>query len=354
MKAQKDTKTGKWLIQYRYRDWQGKNVKSTKRGFATKREAEEWLRVFLTTKQDDCTMNFEEFVQLYYKDMATRLREHTMANKKHLIELKILPYFGKKPLCDIKPVDIRQWQAELMKMDYSPTYLRSIHNQISAIFNYAVKYYDLKSNPAAKAGSMGKNKAEAMQFWTKQEFEEFSNCLMDKQKSYVIFMTLYWTGLRIGELLALTRGDVNLEKKTISVSKSYQRLNKTDVITDPKTPKSNRVVYIPDFLVTDLKEYFETLYKVKDNERIFPLSKSFVESEMSRGAKLAGLPKIRVHDIRHSHASLLVEMGFSPLEVAERLGHEKVETTLNTYSHLYPNKQEKLANRLEEIYMVEL
>ena len=199
MKAEKDKKTGKWLIQYRYTDWQGKRRKSTKRGFATKREAEEWLRNFLITQKADFDMKFEDFWKMYCADMETHLREHTMRTKKYIVELKILPYFGNKRVNDITAADIRQWQNELIKMGYSPTYLKTINNQLSAIFNYAVRYYDLKSNPCAKAGSMGKSKAEEMDFWTGEEFRKFIDSVMNKRLSYMAFMTLYWTGMRLGD-----------------------------------------------------------------------------------------------------------------------------------------------------------
>ncbi len=345
MKAEKDKKTGKWLIQYRYTDWQRKRRKSTKRGFATQREAEEWLRNFLITQKADFDMKFENFWKMYYADMETRLREHTMRTKKYIVELKILPYFGNKRVNDITAADIRQWQNELIKIGYSPTYLKTINNQLSAIFNYAVRYYDLKSNPCAKAGSMGKSKAEEMDFWTGEEFRRFIDSVMNKRLSYMAFMTLYWTGMRLGELLALNPKDVDLEKRTISITKSYQRLGKKDVITPPKTPKSKRVITIPEFLAADIKDYMDSLYDLQENDRLFPITKYYLEHEMQRGIKESGVKRIRVHDLRHSHASMLIELGFSPLEIANRLGHEKVETTLNTYSHLYPNKQTKLAER---------
>ena len=354
MKAEKDKKTGKWLIQYRYTDWQGKRRKSTKRGFATKREAEEWLRNFLITQKADFDMKFEDFWKMYYVDMETRLREHTMRTKKYIVELKILPYFGNKRVNDITAADIRQWQNELIKMGYSPTYLKTINNQLSAIFNYAVRYYDLKSNPCAKAGSMGKSKAEEMDFWTGEEFRKFIDSVMNKRLSYMAFMTLYWTGMRMGELLALNPKDVDLEKKTISITKSYQRLGKKDVITPPKTPKSKRVITIPEFLVADIKDYMDSLYDLQEDDRLFPITKYYLEHEMQRGIKESGVKRIRVHDLRHSHASMLIELGFSPLEIANRLGHEKVETTLNTYAHLYPNKQTKLAERLDSEYKGDL
>ena len=354
MKAEKDKKTGKWLIQYRYTDWQGKRRKSTKRGFATKREAEEWLRNFLITQKADFDMKFENFWKMYYADMETRLREHTMRTKKYIVELKILPYFGNKRVNDITAADIRQWQNELIKIGYSPTYLKTINNQLSAIFNYAVRYYDLKSNPCAKAGSMGKSKAEEMDFWTGEEFRRFIDSVMNKRLSYMAFMTLYWTGMRLGELLALNPKDVDLEKRTTSITKSYQRLGKKDVITPPKTPKSKRVITIPEFLAADIKDYMDSLYDLQENDRLFPITKYYLEHEIQRGIKESGVKRIRVHDLRHSHASMLIELGFSPLEIANRLGHEKVETTLNTYSHLYPNKQTKLAERLDREYKGDL
>ena len=267
-----------------------------------------------------------------------------------ITELKILPYFGQKRINDIKAADIRNWQNELIKQGYSPTYLKTINNQLSAVFNYAVKYYDLKGNPCAKAGSMGKSKAEEMNFWTKEEFMQFIDSVMDKRQSYMAFMLLYWTGMRLGEVLALTPADIDFEKRTISITKSYQRLGKQDVITPPKTRKSKRIITIPEFLIADLQDYLSSLYEVKDTDRLLPVTKYYLEHEMKRGIKVSGVKKIRVHDLRHSHASLLVEMGFSPLEIADRLGHEKIETTLNTYSHLYPNKRTVLAEKLDVTY----
>ena len=252
MKAERDAKTGKWLIRYRYTDWQGNRKKSTKRGFNTKREAEEWLRKFLVTQQADFNMLFEDFIKIYYADMETRLREHTMRTKKYLIDLKLLPYFGKMKLNEIKAADIRKWQNELMQQGYALTYLRTINNQLAAIFNYAVKYYDLPNNPCRKAGSMGKGKADEMQFWTKEEFEQFIDVVMNKQQSYMAFMTLFWTGMRMGELLAIVVSDVDFQKRTISITKSYQRMGGRDVITEPKTPISKRVITIPQFLAIDL------------------------------------------------------------------------------------------------------
>ncbi|MCH5348719.1 MAG: site-specific integrase [Oscillospiraceae bacterium] len=353
MSVTKDTKTGKWMSQIRITDWQGKTVHKKKRGFSTKREALEWERDFISRNKGSVNMKFGDFLQVYLNDMSQRLKHSTLENKRYMIELKIAPYFSKMPINEIKPTDIRDWQNSLTSYrdekgnGYSQTYLKAINNQITAIFNYAVKYYDLRENPCHKAGSIGKKNADEMSFWTKPEFEQFIEAVKDKQLSYTLFMTLYYTGIREGEVLALTPADIDFDKKTITINKSYQRLNKEDIITTPKTPKSNRVIVIPQFLCDCLKDYISHCYELQPTDRLFPCTKYYLSHEMDRGCKKSGVKRIRVHDIRHSHASLLVEMGFSPLLIAERLGHEKVQTTMETYSHLYPNKQAEVAEKLD-------
>ncbi len=149
------------------------------------------------------------------------------------------------------------------------------------------------------------------------------------------------------ELLALTPQDIDFDNKVIRITKSYQRLEGKDVITDPKTPKSKRNVSMPDFLCEELKEYLGRLYGLLPTDRIFHLTKSFLHHEMTRGAGKAGVKRIRIHDLRHSHASLLIsKLEVQPKLVSERLGHEKIQTTLDTYSHLYPDQSRNLADQL--------
>ena len=348
--AKKDPVKGTWYIQYRFTDWQGNQHKSTKRGFRTKKEAENWLRTFLAKQEVDFDMKMRDFIEIYMEDCKSRVRENTYINKGYIINDKILPYFGKKAVNSITAADIRKWQNELIKKGYKPTYLKTINNQLSAIFNFAVNYYDLGSNPCRKAGSMGKAKAEEMPFWTVAEFEKFMDHMMDKRRSYVAFELFFWTGLRKGELLALTRADVDLETKLLTVNKSYQRINKKDVITPPKTPKSNRIISLPDFLAADLQEYFDSLYGLEAGDRIFPVGESHFNDEINRGIRKSGVQKITVHNLRHSHAAMLADIKIMPLEVANRLGHENVETTLDIYEHLYPDSQMRLAEEINKRY----
>lgn len=338
---------GLWDVQFYYKDYRGKSTKKHKRNFRTKREAVEWADKFIRKQSHNLNMTFQSFWELYRDDMSQRLRENTVRTKDYIVELKVLPYFGEKQIVDITAADIRRWQNSLMKEGYSQTYLKTINNQLSAIFNYAVKYYDLPRNPCTQAGSMGKGKAEEMQFWTQDEFETFVEFIKDKPVSYYAFLTLYWTGIRLGELLALSLADFNAEERTLSITKSYQRIKGRDVVTEPKTVKSKRVITLPDFLVTELEEYTGRLYGIMANDRLFCITKSYLEKEMMRGVELSGVKKIRLHDLRHSHASLLIsKLGAQPNLVAERLGHEKIQTTLSTYSHLYPNQSRSLADQL--------
>ncbi|MFT9077909.1 tyrosine-type recombinase/integrase [Ethanoligenens sp.] len=360
MSVSKDTKTGKWMVQCRVTDWQGKSVHKKKRGFRTKKEAQEWEREFQNKSHNDLAMLFQNFVNLYFEDMNHRLRLSTVKNKRFLIDLKITPYFGKMSVNEITSAHIRKWQNTLTAYrdkkgkPYSQTYLKTINNQLTAIFKYALKYYDLKENPCHKAGSMGKSEADEMLFWTRAEFQKFIDAVQDKFKAYAAFMTLYYTGMRVGELTALTPTDVDLKKATITINKSYQRIDGQDVITPPKTPKSNRVITIPQTLCKCLQTYMACCYNLQSDDRLFPFTKYFLWHEMERGCKLSGVKKIRVHDLRHSHASLLIKMGFSPLLIADRLGHERVETTLDTYSHLYPSRQAEVAAKLDVLMVKEL
>ena len=355
MSVTKDGDTVRWMSQIRITDWTGKTVHKKKRGFATKREATQWEQEFISQSTGSVGMSFESFIEIYYHDMEERLKESTLESKKWMIQSKILPYFRKLQLNAIKPADIRKWQNTLKKYrdedgnPYAETYLRTVNNQLTAIFNYAVKYYGLKENPCHKAGSIGKKQADEMLFWTKEEFETFIEAIRDEPVWYAIFMTLYYTGIREGELLALTPADIDLEKKTLTVNKNYQYLNGKDMITTPKTPKSNRTITIPDKLCECLDLYMGLCYGLKKDDRIFPYKKEFLYKIMDEGCRRSGVKKIRVHDTRHSHASLLVEMGCSPLLSAERLGHEKVQTTMDIYSHLYPNKQQEVAKQLNEM-----
>jgi integrase len=143
----------------------------------------------------------------------------------------------------------------------------------------------------------------------------------------------------------LTAEDFDFEKLTVRINKSYQRINRKDVVTDPKTTKSVRIIKMPDFLADELQEYIKSIYGIKAKDRLFPITKSYLHNEMKRGSKEQGIKRIRVHDLRHSHVSLLIEMGFSAVAVADRVGHESIDITYR-YAHMFPSKQTEIADKL--------
>ena len=346
MPAYKDNNTGNWFVKFYYTDWQGTKQQKWKRGFATKKEALAFERDFLEKQSANPDMTLQNLFELYMEDMAATLKPSTILTKKNIYRTHILPFFGKKPVNEIKASDVRRWQNQLMNSpkEYSKTYLKTINNQLTCLINYAKRFYDLNTNPCGKAGSIGQ-----ADYWTYDEYIAFREGVRDKPLSYLCFEVLYWTGIREGELLALTSADIDFDNKLIDINKTYQRLQGKDVITTPKTRKSKRKVPIPDFLCDELKDFISTRYMITPDERLFPITKSYLSHEMIRGCKNTGVKKIRIHDIRHSHASLLINQGCDALILADRLGHEKVSTTLNTYSHLFPHKQQELVNNLEQM-----
>lgn len=352
MPVYKNKDNGTWYVMTQYTDWKGERKPKCKRGFATKREAQDWEQKFQQQSSGDLDMPFSAFVEIYCREQQPRLKESTWQTKENIIQQKILPYFKDRKINEITTKDVRVWQNEMLayrneeNKPYSSSYLKTLHNQLSAIFNYAVRFYDLRSNPASKAGNMGSEERKEMLFWTKEEYQKFSEVMMDKPLSYYAFQMLYWTGIREGELLVLTPADFDFEKGTVKISKTYQRLKGQDVITSPKTKKSNRTVQMPDFLCTEMQEFFSMQYGLKKKDRVFTVTKSYLHHEMERGAKEAGVKRIRIHDLRHSHISLLIDMGFSAVAIADRVGHESIEITYR-YAHLFPSKQKEMAVKLD-------
>ena len=229
MSVYKDATRNSWYVKIRYTDYYGKKKQTTKRGFKTKREASEWEAAEKLKRNFSLDMPFSKFYEIYEADVRHRVKETTWENKETMVKAKIIPFFGERKMIEISAKDVRHWQKEMIEYkdekgkSYSQAYLATLHAQLSAIFNHAVKFYDLKNNPAKVAGGMGSKKGGNMMFWTLDEYKKFINCVMDKPLSFYGFEILYWCGLRIGELLALTPKDFNFERKTLSITKRSGR-----------------------------------------------------------------------------------------------------------------------------------
>lgn len=358
MPVYKDTKKNTWYVKFQYKNWAQEQKWVTKRGFSTKREAQQWERAFQLRQKGNLDMSFVDFVEVYRSDRKPRIKESTFAMKDNIIDTKLIPFFGKKPVCEITTSDVMLWQNSLLEYEepttgrpYSKSYLKTIHNQLSAIFNHAVRYYKLKENPAAIVGNMGSEKGIHMKYWTKEQYLRFSEFMMDDPKGYYCFQMLYWCGLREGEMMALTAGDFDFEKNTVSITKTYHRHKGRDIVTEPKTPKSNRVVTMPSFLMEEMRDYLRMIYELQPDDRIFPVSKNYLYQRMNKGCEMLGLPRIRIHDLRHSHVSLLIDMGYSAVAIADRMGHESIDITYR-YAHLFPTVQKDMAYKLDALMEV--
>ncbi|NME58378.1 site-specific integrase [Dorea formicigenerans] len=273
MPVYKNEKNGTWYAMVRYKDWTGQNKQKCQRGFATRREALEWEAQFKLQKTADIDMTLEAFYELYEQDVRPRLKENTWLTKQVIIEKKILPYLGKRKLSEITAKDVIDWQNEMMKLKkpngepLSQCYLKTIHAELSALFNHAAKYYQLNINPARNAGCMGQEENKEMSFWTKEEYLKFAEAIMDRPISYYAFEILYWCGIREGELLALTPADFDFDKAVLRINKSYQRIHGEDVVTTPKTKKSNRMIKMPKFLCEEMKDMMEMVCETDSLDR---------------------------------------------------------------------------------------
>lgn len=165
----------------------------------------EYEQKFLLQQATNLDMRFADFYKLYEEDLKPKLKLNTWRTKEVIFQKKLIPYFKDKKMNEISPADIIKWQNEMIKKrqadgkPYKPTYLKTMQSELSAIFNHAVRFYNLRENPVKKAGTIGKGKADEMDFWTKEEYLKFIECVKDKPISYYAFQILYWCGIREGD-----------------------------------------------------------------------------------------------------------------------------------------------------------
>lgn len=345
-----DDKQKTYYCKFSYQDWTGQRRQKMKRGFPRQRDAKDWERKFLEKQQGDPNMTFGTLYDLYIEDLEPRIKQSTYATRKNMCESHMLPYFKNKIVSDIRPADIRKWQNTILQKNFKPTYQKVVNVHLSMIFNYGIKYHGLTANPCTAAGMIGASKAGRMDFWTLDEFNTFIQHV-DNLEFRTAFYILFYTGIRNGELLALTPSDFNFQKSTLSITKTYHRLDKMDIVTSPKTDNSIRTISLPPFLVSIIQEYMTHIYSLSPEDRLFPFYRRRLECAMRNACQKSGIKKIRLHDIRHSHVSLLIDMGFSPHLVAERIG-DTVDMVNSIYGHLYPDRHKDVANKLQELQNV--
>ena len=338
----------------------GKQIQKYRSGFATKKEARaEYSKLILSTpdelteKKEEVT--FKKFIQeIYLPWYKTQVKESTYKNRYATIE-KHFSYFYKMNTDKIEPIHVQNWQLKLAK-NYSPNYVRIIQGMLAVAFDRAIVLGLAKKNPARMIGNV-KSRKPKIDFWTLEEFQKVISLLYkgDYYEHYLFisYWLLFMTGMRIGEAAALQWSDIDFETGVLSINKNLYYKTMTDYkFVETKTQASIRDIVIDDDTIKELKEWEEVQQKVLPKCNFVlsyngtPTSKTTLPRALEKLANLAGVHRIKIHALRHSHASLLISMGENPLIIKYRLGHEKIQTTLGTYGHLYPNSNFEVAKKL--------
>ena len=338
----------------------GKQIQKYRSGFSTKKEARaEYSKLILASTEDLTesteSVTFKQFIEeIYLPWYKTQVKESTYKNRYATIQ-KHFAFFYRKLVNEIEPIHVQSWQLKLAK-DYSPNYIRIIQGMLCIAFDRAIVLGLVTKNPARMIGNI-KSKKVKVDFWTLEEFQKVISLLYKKDYYehylFISFWLLFMTGLRIGEAAALLWSDIDFETGILNVTKNlyYKSMDEYKFV-DPKTQASVRSIVLDADTLKELKEWKEVQKKVlEDCDFILsysgvPTSKHTLPRALEKLAGLAGVHRIKIHALRHSHASLLISMGENPLIIKERLGHEKIQTTLGTYGHLYPNTNFEVAKKL--------
>lgn len=349
MPVYKDSERGTWYFVARVTLPDGRKKQVKRRGFKKKKDAKEAESKAILDSGDVDTTTFEKVANEYFEWYQMRRKQSSINVIKNIIYNHLIEEFGHRQIKDITPGHVMSYQNKIIRQ-YAPEFLKKIHTTLSAIFSFSTKFHSTTNNPAKVAGNFEIEHDRQINYW---EFEEYNRFIevVDDPLYRAFFSTLYYSGARKGELLALTWADVDFEEGSIDINKTeYNR-----AITKPKTKASMREILLPSFVMERLAEI------KKDAERTAPLKKKYVvfgefydsiststlDRKYAHYVKESGVKKIKLHEFRHSHASYLINKGVSPLIVAQRLGHSDVATTLNIYSHLYPSKQKEVVAFME-------
>lgn len=311
---------------------------------------------------DKMTLNdlFKNYIEYKKKE----LKASTIRKAEDNYNLHIAPILGKKKIILLTNKDILNFHDYLEKKEnkivnhtskrkqgtyfLSTAFKQSIHITLVAILNFGCKYYNLKHNVASIVGNFKIKKGvqkKNINFLTEEEFLEFIK--FETSEIYKNFFTiLFYTGMRRGELLALTKKDIDFKNNLININKSINPKNGI-IATVPKTCKSNRTINMLNIVKNILKGI-----DTDNNECLFGIDKiklTTLQRKCDSNCKKANINRnIRIHDFRHSFASMCINKNV-PIEIiSEYLGHESTTTTLNVYAHLYPNSQDKLIYILEK------
>lgn len=351
----------------------GRRVRKKKTGIATLAEAklvESELRQTNTTKllKERESISFEQLAEIFFEQTKYDHKPSYNYSKRTNFESHLLPYFKKADIRNISRSHIREFREELINNSkLGNNTINKIILLLKKIFDVAIDEEVIDINPCQKIKKLRIEKKE-MEFWTPEEFAQFLKYLNDEKTEEdcyeLIFYTLFFTGMRIGELLALTWDDINFARREISINKTVSHIRGETVVSTPKTKSSIRRISVHSKLINKLKEWKAIQEKLFTNQfalahtnsvqvfqfRLTGTSRFHVRKKMDAIFRHhPEMKRIRIHDFRHSHVALLVDNREELVTIKERMGHSSITTTIDVYGHLFPNRQQEMADRLDGI-----
>ena len=342
----------------------GNRIRRTKRGFLTLKEAKEYetnqLSLFYQRKRGISSQTIEEITHEYMEFCRHQLKRTSLDKKERTFRLHILPVLGKTRIDQFNKKDALAFKQYLMKKTFSDTYKKGIFTELSALMNHCVKYDYITHNPVRFLNDFKSPKKE-MKFWSVEEFHIFFQYI-NNDHLRMFFWLLIATGMRKGEVHALGWDDIDLDRQTIRINKNSTYVSGDGYqISTPKTVSSNRTIHIDEYTTGLIKAYkrhlkqlgtFTTEYPIFWPEGI-PIPRETIRRHFKEATQKAGLPEIRIHDLRHSHVSLMVSLGVEYLEISRKVGHSNISITMNTYAHLYTEKQIESAKMIGKSLQIE-
>lgn len=363
------------LQQYRvrvnYTDQYGKPHNKAKLvfGLAEAKQVEQELnKEYSNEKLSVTRMTVQDLYDEYIKAKQNEVRYSSLVKTKNCIEKGVLMALGDKQLSKLTPKMMQDWKNAIGEKGFAQATLRNYYGEFRQMLNYAVKMEYIPKNPLTLIGNFKEafeiKSKDKLQYYTADQFKAFiseakkaaqEKDTINEWSYYVFFCIAFYTGARKGEIYALKWTDI--ENNILHIRRSIaQKYGTGNIETPPKNKSSYRDLQMPAPLIAILSEHKKRQMNdthFNENYRICGgidcIRDSTVCNKNFEYADKAGLPHIRIHDFRHTHATLLVNEGINIQEIARRLGHSNVEITWNTYSHLYPREEERAIAVLDKI-----
>ncbi|MFC0188433.1 tyrosine-type recombinase/integrase [Fictibacillus aquaticus] len=345
----------------------GKRKQKTLSGFPTKKEAQKAAAEliakiesgnFINPSKTELRTFLIDFVENQYKP---NVRSNTWKRAEVIVNNHLVPSLGHLKLKDIKPAHIQNYFTEKLEAGLSANYINIMNQLLKKALDVAVKWELIEKNPAQVVQAPKRFKSK-FDVWTTQEAQDFLSHMKGK-KYYPVYLLAIYTGMRKGELIALRWQDISLDNETLQVNRTFVFTDYKPSFNEPKTASSIRTIHLPTLVLQELKRLLvkakeqklsrgelwassDLLFTTRTGNVVMP---NQIQKDFAKACESLCLKRIRFHDLRHTHATMLLQMGVHPKVVSERLGHSSIQITLDTYSHVLPSMQESLVKDLDNL-----